>query len=43
MIGCSRQQLHALIEDLGQRGIVLRQGRQLILNVNEVKRLARKG
>lgn len=43
MIGCSRQQLHALLANLAQRQIVLRQGRQLILNLDEVKRLARKG
>jgi CRP/FNR family transcriptional regulator, cyclic AMP receptor protein len=43
MIGCSRQQLHALMESLAQRRIVMRQGRQLILNVDEVKRLARTG
>lgn len=42
MIGCSRQQLHALMETLAARHIVLRQGRQLIVNLDEVKRLAGK-
>jgi CRP-like cAMP-binding protein len=43
MIGCSRQQLHALMEELTQRRIVTRQERRLILDVGELKRLARKG
>jgi CRP-like cAMP-binding protein len=42
MVGCSRQQLHALLEELAERQIALRQGRQLILNVDELKHLARK-
>jgi CRP/FNR family transcriptional regulator, cyclic AMP receptor protein len=41
MIGCSRQQLHALMENLGQRKVVLRRGRQMIINVDEVRMLAR--
>jgi CRP-like cAMP-binding protein len=43
LVGCSRQQLHALLEKLVESRAVLRQGRQLILNLDEVKRLARKG
>ncbi len=43
LVGCSRQQLHALIEKLVEGRAVLRQGRQLILNLDEVKRLALKG
>ncbi len=42
MIGCSRQQLHALLENLEQRSMVQRQGRQLILDLQELRRLARK-
>jgi CRP/FNR family cyclic AMP-dependent transcriptional regulator len=42
MVGCSRQQVHALLESLAQRRIVQRQGRQLILNAAEIKRLARR-
>jgi CRP-like cAMP-binding protein len=41
LVGCSRQQLHALIEKLVEGRVVLRQGRQLILNLDEVRRLAR--
>ncbi len=40
MVGCSRQQVHALLEDLAEQRIVQRQGRHLILNVTEIKRLA---
>ena len=42
MVGCSRQQVHTLLDNLVEQGIVLRQGRQLILNLNGVKRLARR-
>jgi CRP-like cAMP-binding protein len=42
MVGCSRQQVHALLESLAEQRIVHRQGRQLILNVGEIKRLARR-
>ena len=41
LVGCSRQQLHALIEKLVESRAVVRQGRQLILNLEEIKRLAR--
>jgi CRP-like cAMP-binding protein len=41
MIGCSRQQLHALMEMLDERRIVMRQARQLIVNADELRRLAR--
>jgi CRP-like cAMP-binding protein len=40
MVGCSRQQVHALLEDLSEQRIVQRQGRDLILNTAEIKRLA---
>lgn len=39
MVGCSRQQIHALLQDLSEQRIVRRQGRQLILNATELKRL----
>jgi CRP-like cAMP-binding protein len=41
MIGCSRQQLHALMESLGERQILLRQGRQIIINTDRLLLLAR--
>ena len=40
MVGCSRQQVHALLDSLVERGIVMRQDRHLILNLIEIKRLA---
>jgi hypothetical protein len=42
VVGCSRGQLNGLLEDLELRQIAVRQGRQLILNVDELKRLAPK-
>jgi len=42
MVGCSRQQVHTLLDNLAEQGIVLRQGRQMILDLNGVKRLARR-
>jgi CRP/FNR family cyclic AMP-dependent transcriptional regulator len=42
MVGCSRQQVHALLEELKERRIVQRQGRYLILDAAEIKRLSRR-
>lgn len=43
MVGCSRQQLYALIEHLSQRQAVMRQGHRLIVNVDQINQLARAG